>query len=317
MLFEYESSFFVDTTEPIKPKKFLIVVVATLLGGFLAVAIVLIQKAMHRGIENPDEIEQLGMPVYASIPDSKGQHLLDVRDKLKKRKSNKHPLLAVENPADLAIEALRSLRTSIHFAMMEAKNNIIVISGPAPSVGKSFITANFGAVLAQAGQKVLVIDGDMRKGHLIRYFQLKGLKGLSEVITNQMSFGDAIQTTKIDNLDVMVRGKIPPNPSELLMHPRFAEILQQASKTYEIVLIDTPPILAVTDPNIIAAHAGTTLMVGRFGQNSIKEIEVAQERFEKSGVDVKGFILNAVEKKASNAYGYGYGYYNYSYESDK
>ncbi|RLV60382.1 polysaccharide biosynthesis tyrosine autokinase [Parashewanella curva] len=302
-------------TKPVKPKKPLIAVLATLLGGMFGVAITLIQAALHRGIENPDEIEELGLPVYASIPDSKEQKLLDVRYSKKKR--NKHGLLAAENPADLAIEALRSLRTSLHFAMLESKNNIVAISGPAPSVGKSFITANFGTILAQAGQKVLVIDADLRKGHLIRYFKAKNDIGLSEVITNKGSLEQAIQQTSVEGLDVLVRGQVPPNPSELLMHSRFAETLELVSEQYDIVLIDTPPILAVTDPSIIAKHAGTTLMVGRFGQNTIKEIEVAQHRFNQAGTEVKGFILNAVEKKASNSYGYGYGYYNYAYESDK
>ncbi|MBE8233574.1 MAG: tyrosine-protein kinase, partial [Endozoicomonadaceae bacterium] len=127
----------------------------------------------------------------------------------------------------------------------------------------------------------------------------------------------AIHKTNVEGLDVLTRGQVPPNPSELLMHPRFKAFVDSVSKLYDLVIIDTPPILAVTDPSIIAAHAGTTLIVGRYGKNTVKEIEVAQHRFSQAGIDVKGFILNAVEKKASNSYGYGYGYYNYSYESDK
>ncbi|WP_133408579.1 polysaccharide biosynthesis tyrosine autokinase [Parashewanella tropica] len=301
-------------TKPVKPKKPLIAALATLLGAMLGVALTLIKAALHRGVENPDEIEELGLPVYASIPDSKEQKLLDVRYSKKKR--NTHALLAAENPADLAIEALRALRTGLHFAMLEAKNNVVALSGPAPGVGKSFVTANFGTILAQAGQKVLIIDGDLRKGHLLRYFKAKSDIGLSEVISGKVVLNEGIQNTKVEGLDLMVRGQVPPNPSELLMHNRFAELLETVSKHYDIVLIDTPPILAVTDPSIIAKHAGTTLMVGRFGLNTVKEIEVAQHRFNQSGIEVKGFILNAVEKKASNSYG-GYGYYNYSYESDK
>ena len=302
----------------VKPKKSLIVVLATLLGAMLAVAVVLVRAALHKGVENPDEIEALGLPVYASIPMSDWQAEMDVKVKHNKRKKHfelHETLLAESNPADLAIEALRGLRTSMHFAMMEAKNNVVMISGPAPGIGKSFVSVNFAAVIAKTGQKVLLVDGDMRKGYLQRHFNLAWENGLSEMLSGKLEPKDVIKTSGIDNLDIITRGQVPPNPSELLMHPRFADFITWASSEYDLVLIDTPPVLAVTDPSIVGALVGTTLMVGRFGQNSVKEIEVARHRFEMAGIEVKGFILNAVEKKASASYGYGY--YNYSYESDK
>lgn len=304
-------------SSPIKPKKALIVVLATLLGGMIGVAFVLIRAAFHRGVETPDQIEQMGMPVYASVPKSIQQ--LEFASKLKrnKGKANKElVLLAEANPADLSIEALRSLRTSLHFAMMEAKNNILMISGPAPSIGKTFVSTNFAAVAAKTGQKVLLIDADMRKGYLQQCFGLRWDNGLSDHLSGKVTADDIIKETSIENLDVVTRGQVPPNPSELLMHPRFKDFIEAMSEKYDLVIIDTPPVLAVTDPSIVGALAGTTLMVARFDQTTLKEIEVAQGRFEQSGVEVKGVILNAVEKKASNSYGYGYGYYNYSYKSE-
>ncbi|OQQ06304.1 tyrosine-protein kinase [Vibrio campbellii] len=304
-------------SKPIKPKKALIVVLATLLGGMVGVAFVLIRAAFHRGVETPDQIEQLGMPVYASVPKSIQQ--LEFASKLKrnKGKGNKElVLLAEANPADLSIEALRSLRTSLHFAMMEAKNNILMISGPAPSIGKTFVSTNFAAVAAKTGQKVLLIDADMRKGYLQQCFGLRWDDGLSDHLSGKVESQQIIKSTSIENLDVVTRGQVPPNPSELLMHPRFKNFIDAMSNEYDLVIIDTPPVLAVTDPSIVGALAGTTLMVARFDQTTLKEIEVAQGRFEQSGVEVKGVILNAVEKKASNSYGYGYGYYNYSYKSE-
>ena len=304
-------------SKPIKPKKALVVVLATLLGGMVGVAFVLIRAAFHRGVETPDQIEQLGMPVYASVPKSIQQ--LEFASKLKhnKGKANKElVLLAEANPADLSIEALRSLRTSLHFAMMEAKNNILMISGPAPSIGKTFVSTNFAAVAAKTGQKVLLIDADMRKGYLQQCFGLRWDRGLSDHLSGKVESQQIIKSTSIENLDVVTRGQVPPNPSELLMHPRFKNFIDAMSNEYDLVIIDTPPVLAVTDPSIVGALAGTTLMVARFDQTTLKEIEVAQGRFEQSGVEVKGVILNAVEKKASNSYGYGYGYYNYSYKSE-
>lgn len=299
---------------PVKPKKALIVVLATLLGGMLSVAFVLVKAALHRGVENPDDIEQIGLSVYASVPKSNLQ--LELSNKLKRhRKQNQElTLLAESNPADLSVEALRGLRTSLHFAMMEAKNNVLMISGPAPGIGKSFVSTNFSAVAAKTGQKVLLIDADMRKGNLHQPFGLAWENGLSDFLCGKIGLNEAIKTTQVDNLDIMTRGQVPPNPSELLMHPRFKELMEWASELYDLVIVDTPAVLAVTDSSIVGALAGTTLMVARFGMNTVKEIDVARNRFEQSGIEVKGVILNATEKKALSYYGYGY--YNYSYKSE-
>ncbi len=306
----------VNTSKPVKPKKALIVVFVTMLGGMLSLAIVLIQKTMHKGVEDPAEIEGLGIPVYASVPHS------DYQDKLtgftgRKNKAGKaKSLLALDNPADLSIEALRSLRTSLHFAMMEAKNNIIAISGPSPGVGKSFISVNLAAVLAQSGKKVLIIDADMRKGYLQTQFGLKWDDGLSDYLSGRLNLAQVTKPTKVEGLNVITRGQIPPNPSELLMHSNFSKLVEEVSAEYDIVIIDTPPILAVTDPAIVSAHTGTTLLVARFGQNHLREIDLTRNRFEQNGIDVKGLVFNGVIKKAINAYGY-YGYYNYEYKPDK
>ncbi|SBS35923.1 Tyrosine-protein kinase wzc [Marinomonas spartinae] len=306
---------------PIKPKKSLIVVVSMMLGLMLSVGTVLVRMALHKGIQSAEEIETLGLPVYASVPKSEAQEKLSDKLLFKQQRKRlttkglhvKDILLAEANPTDLSVEALRGLRTSLHFAMLEAKNNIVMITGPAPSIGKSFISSNFAAVAAKTGQKVLLVDADMRKGYLHKQFGLTSENGLSDFLSGKKQEHDVIRDTEIENLHLVVKGQVPPNPSELLMHQRFRTFCEWASANYDLVLIDTPPILAVTDASIIGAFAGTTLMVGRFNQNTLKEIEVSYRRFEQVGVDVKGFILNAVEKKAGNSYGY----YNYEYKSDK
>ncbi|BDR14758.1 polysaccharide biosynthesis tyrosine autokinase [Vibrio sp. STUT-A11] len=299
---------------PVKPKKPLIVVLATLMGGMLSVAFALVKAALHKGVESPDEIEAIGLAVYASVPKSVLQ--LDIANKaMRQKKSKEQPLLAEVNPADLSIEALRGLRTSLHFAMMEAKNNVLMISGPAPGIGKSFISTNFAAVTAKTGQKVLLIDADMRKGHLQNSLGVGANNGLSDLLSGKIDTNQAVKATQVENLDVITRGQLPPNPSELLMHPRLKELVDWASQNYDLVIFDTPPVLAVTDPSIVGAFAGTTLMVARFGENTAKEIDVARNRFQQSGIEVKGVIFNAIEKKASSSYGYGY--YNYEYSSNK
>ena len=306
----------VNTSKPVKPKKLLLIVVAALLGGIVSIAIVLIQRAMHRGVEDPTEIESIGLPVYASVPYSDYQDKLTGFNRTRKAKNKPRSILAVDNPADLSIEALRSLRTSLHFAMMEAKNNIIAISGPSPGVGKSFISVNLATVLAQSDKKVLIIDADMRKGYLQTQFGMKWDDGLSDLLSGRLSLEQVTKKSQVEGLDVITRGQIPPNPSELLMHSNFSKMVEEVSGKYDIVIVDTPPILAVTDPAIVSAHAGSTLLVTRFGQNHLREIELTRNRFEQNGIDVKGVVFNGVVRKASNAYGY-YGYYNYEYKSDK
>lgn len=303
--------------KPVKPKKPLIVLIATLLGGLIAVAYVLIRKALNRGIEDPEAIEQLGIPVYASIPLSKGQSLIESSSKTNGRTSAGSLLLSVNNPADLAVESLRSLRTSLHFATMEAKNNILMISGPSPAVGKSFVSSNLAAIIAQTGQKVLLVDADMRKGYLNKLFRKTVNNGLSDLLAGKIDLDTATHETEVENLHLITRGQIPPNPSELLMHINFTKFLDSVSSKYDVVIVDTPPILAVTDAALVGRQAGTSLIVTRFGVNAAKEILVTKRRFEQNGIVIKGAIFNAVERKAS-AYGYGnYSYYQYEYASDK
>ncbi|MBK3479349.1 polysaccharide biosynthesis tyrosine autokinase [Pseudomonas sp. MF6751] len=309
----------VNFFKPIKPKKILIVLIATLLGGFLAVALVLLRKALNRGLESPEAIEQLGLPVYASIPYSTLQKVEE--DKITRgrgRADAGSSLLAISHPTDLAVEALRSLRTSLHFAMLEAPNNRIMISGPSPEVGKTFVSVNLAAVIAQTGQRVLLIDVDMRRGYLHKVLGVPAKDGLSDILSNQCTLESAIHKTGIENLDIISRGQIPPNPSELLMHRNLTELLAQVSERYDLVILDTPPLLAVTDAAIVGRQSGTNLIVTRYGLNPAKEIEHTMRRFAQNGIVLRGAIFNGVEKKASAKYGYGnYGYYQYEYQADR
>ncbi|MCI1053609.1 polysaccharide biosynthesis tyrosine autokinase [Stenotrophomonas maltophilia] len=302
----------VDATNPVKPRKGLIVLVGTLLGAFLSIGLVLLRQLLNRGVEDPSQIEEIGLPVYASIPVSPGQESDSVRGKF--RADGKLHLLAVKDPADLAVEAVRSLRTSLHFARLEAKNNIVLISGSSPNAGKTFVSSNLAAVIAQAGQRVLIIDADMRKGTLHKALGATQTPGLSDVLVGKATLDAAIRTVPgLDSLSFIARGDVPPNPSELLMHRNFTELLETVEKQFDLVIIDTPPILAVTDAAIIAHHAGTCLLVARFGLNQPKELALARKRFEQNNVQLKGAIFNAVERRATGYYSYGY----YEYKSTR
>lgn len=283
----------------------------------ISVGLVLIRVFLRRGIESPEQLEEIGISVYASIPVSESfTKKINNSNKVKNVKAAEYQgFLALDNPADIALEAIRGLRTSLHFAMMDAKNDILMISGAGPNAGKTFVSTNLAAVTAQTNKKVLFIDADMRKGYTHKLFNVNNDNGLSDYLSGRVDTEKCIKAISA-GFDFISRGAVPPNPAELLMNSRLEKLLDWAKDNYELVIVDTPPILAVTDAAIIGRHVGTTLLVARFELNTPKEIEVSLRRFDNSGVHINGCILNGVMKKASSYYGYGYNHYGYSY-SDK
>jgi len=305
----------IDQPGVLKPKKALIILGSIILGLMLSIVGVLLRSLFNRGIESPQVLEENGISVYASIPLSEWQK---ARDSVNTHKGTKRfkqsQLLAVGNPTDLAIEAIRSLRTSLHFAMMQASNNVLMMTGVSPSIGKTFVCANLAAVISQTNKRVLMIDCDMRKGYTHELLGTDNVNGLSDILAGKGDFSTCVKPTAITHFDLVPRGQVPPNPSELLMSERFAQLIAWASSQYDLVLIDTPPILAVTDAAVVGRHAGTTLMVARYAVNTLKEVETSLSRFAQNGIQVKGVILNSIFRRAT---GYqDYGYYEYEYKSD-
>lgn len=302
----------VPADDAVKPRPVLVLAVTLVLGLFLGVIAAFIRWSLRSGVDDPDLVEKhLGLPVYATIPHSKQQHKLARR---LRSKNTQHSVLAEIDPDDMAVESLRSLRTTLHFALLEAKNNIIMITGPSPGVGKSFVSANLGAVLASAGKRVLLIDADLRKGYLNQYLGLTDRnEGLSDLISGTAGMEAAVHTTDIAGLDIIPTGAIPPNPSELLLHERFTACLNYLAKTYDHVLIDSPPVLAVTDAAIIGRQAGAALLVVKAGFHPLREIEQSVKRLRQAGVNLRGLLFNDIEI-TSRRYGYGKYVYQYAYK---
>ncbi|MGQ1266697.1 polysaccharide biosynthesis tyrosine autokinase [Acinetobacter baumannii] len=302
----------VEPIKPIKPQKFQILILSLFLGGFIGTLVALLRNMLRTGIKDSGQIEnELDLPVYATVPRSPIQ---ESRIKILKKKKS-IPILAVKNSDDIAIESLRSIRTAIHFALANAKNNIIMIAGPSPEVGKSFISTNLATIFAQGDKRVLLIDADMRRGYMHKYFDVDVKPGLSELLSGQADLQKVLHKTQVANLDVITRGKSPTNPSEILSSNQFKELLEQLQSQYDHIIIDTPPVLAVTDGIIISQYTGVNLIVARYAKSQIKELELTLNRFEQAGVKVNGFILNDIQR-ASAGYGYGYNY-AYAYKAQK
>lgn len=282
----------------VAPKKSLILVLATILGFNVGCAYVIAREFFNNKIKGTEDIDALGINVYATIPFSNGEKKLIAA-------GNKRPL-ALENPADTAVEAIRSLRTSVYFSVMNQGNNLVMISSASPGVGKSFVTSNMAVVLANAGKKVLLIDTDLRKGRIHKAFGLSNKAGLSEYLAQQDITQPAIHRGVIENLDVICRGKNVTHSSELLMGERFKHLLDTVKGQYDIVVIDTPPILAITDSAIIGKYVGTSLLIAYYGVNTVKDIELSLKRFKQNDIEITGVILNGIDAKSDD--------YNYVYE---
>ena len=304
---------------PVKPHKVIIIVFGMLVGLMLSAGTVLVRSAFKRGITSSEQLEAQGMPLLATLPRSvwlwKKTHLRrrTLFASHWKHKTSNVPFLPVDRPADIFVEAVRGLRTSLHFTMMNAVNRIVVISGPSQDCGKTLVSTSLASIAAQAGQRVLFIDADMRKGYVHNIFKLNNQHGLSSVLGGSVEWQDAIQRFEKGGFDVLTCGPQPSHPVELLMNERFQTVMSRIDKEYDIVIVDTPPVLAVTDALLVARAAATTLLVARFGKTSVKEIENCRKRLQQMGVQVEGAILNDIVKSAAFYYHSGYSHYNYGY----
>jgi tyrosine-protein kinase Etk/Wzc len=277
-----------------------------LFGLLIGCVTTLVLKTFFQYVEDPQWIERhLKLTNMAIIPYSKEQALYTMN----RHKSSILPLLASKYPNDLSIEALRSLRTSLQVLLCSATNNIVSIVGISPGTGKSFISANFAYLLAQAGKRVLLIDGDLRRGYLQQYFQATQQPGLSELINKTASLENTVIKTQQKNLLFLPTGSRPVNPSELLTKEEFKELIQSLSPQFDLIIIDTAPILAVTDGALIAALSGTNFLVVGSHSHQPKEIELAITRLMNAGVNLHGFIFNyKKEKKTISSIAYHYEY---------
>lgn len=294
----------------IAPRKSMIAAISLLIGLAGGIAYVLIRNWLRKGVQSADELEKLGLPVFATIYySSTGNQSRDARHNL--------PILAVQDPTDLAVEGFRSLRTSLHFGMLDAKTRSVAITSTAPEAGKSFTAVNLAAVAAQSGQKVVLVDADMRRGLLRRYFSVeKNAPGLAELLAGQVSLDDVLVEGPVPGLVFLPTGRFPPNPSELLMRANLTDLITTLDQRFDLTLLDGPPVLAVTDPVVIGRAVGATIGVVRHDTTPLGEIIAMQRMLHVGGVRLSGVVLNGFDprKMRSTTYAYTAGY-RYDYKS--
>jgi len=287
------------TNYPIKPKRKFIICLALFLGFLFGAALVSIKSKFSNGVRDPNFIEkETGFSVYAKIPKGNPNGTKGTRP------------LAVVEPDDVAVESLRALRSSLEFSMDEGCRPIIGVSGLIPGVGKSFISVNLAALFAGLGKKVLLIDADLRKGRLHKEFGIKRGIGLSQLLMRSAELKDVIHTTEVENLFVLPCGSVPSNPSELLGSKHYAELISNLENEYDMIIIDTPPIMLVTDATLACRYASQLVMVIEYNKHSIDAIKDGMTQLLKGNADAHAsIVINKYEHSHSDGYGYKYGKY--------
>ncbi|SIS82621.1 CpsD/CapB family tyrosine-protein kinase [Salimicrobium salexigens] len=227
---------------------------------------------------------------------------------LKRRKHSplmKRSLIAHENPMSPISEQYRTIRTNLDFASVDSELHMMTVTSAGPSEGKSLTTANLAVVFAQQGKKVLLVDADMRKPTVHYTFRLDNVAGLSNYIAgHDHSLTNLINGSRVENLDIMTSGPIPPNPSELLGSQKMKDFLQEVKKKYDLVIFDSPPVLAVTDSQVLTSQTNGTLLVVRNKKTEKEAAKRAKELLEQAKANVLGMVLNDVPQKESGYYVY-------------
>ena len=295
---------------PVKPQKPLVAALGLVLGLLAGVALAIVRSLFMGGIRNPQEIEaHTGLNVYSVVPFTQEQLAIE------QRISAKTPgmqLLAISNPESPPIESLRSLRIALQFAALESGNNRVMITGATPGVGKSFISANFAAIMAVAGKRVVLVDADMRKGHIHQQFGTQRENGLSELLAGMIGTDQAIRRGLVPNLDLITTGKLPLNAADMMMSETFAKLLDTLSAQYDLVIIDTPPVLVAADAAAASVLAGVVLLVARADQTQLGELNESAKRLTQVGKPASGVIFNAMDMTRRHYGSYKYGGYRYT-----
>ncbi|UXX80223.1 polysaccharide biosynthesis tyrosine autokinase [Reichenbachiella carrageenanivorans] len=285
---------------PIHPKKLMIYALGLVVGLLLSAFFLAIQFLLHDKITSQKELEKiLHAPILGLIPNYKQEKL------------DHSKLIVTNNPKSAISESLRSIRTNMEFMATNGQNQLISVTSTVSGEGKTFIAVNLGGVFAYAGQKVVIVDLDMRKPKVHLAFESNDLqKGMSTILIGKNKIEECIKESELENLHFISAGPMPPNPSELLLSPKFDEFLENLKKTYDVIFLDSPPVGLVTDGILVMKKADLPIYVVRADYSKRSYLKSVHNLISNNKFDHLSVILNGVNtSKGSYGYGYGYGYY--------
>lgn len=296
----------VTPEKPAWPKPFIVLAIASLLGLTTGSGTVFLRNSLRRHENYPALLEyKVGLPLFAAIPHSKAQRRLG---RLLSQDQGEAGVLATRDSHDISVESLRNFRTTLETTLASHESKIIMISSPAPGMGKSFVSANLASLLASIRKRVLVIDADLRNGRLHRAFGTKRGPGLAELMAGEAALGDVIVTLPGAGVDFIPCGRDITSPAEQLALGNLDIWLEEMKAFYNHILIDSPPILGATDAAIIGKFADATFLVVKEGRYTAQELEVSRRRFLQAGIPVQGFLINDMKEGSSYSPYYGYAY---------
>ena len=292
---------------PVSPNRRRDVMLAAVIGLLLGTLVAVLLDRMDTSIRSPDEVrDQLELPVLAMIPAIKVDYAPTAAPG-----STLERLVTHADPRSPVAESYRSFRTNLAFARAHQNVRTLVLTSPGPADGKSTTVANLAITFAQQGQRTLLIDADLRRAVLDKTFNVPRSPGLTEVIVGSATLADAVNETQVPNLFVLGSGQFPPNPSELLGSTAMRDILAEAKASFDIVLFDSPPLLAVTDAAVLSTMVDGAILVIRMGSTAREAARRALSQLRAVHARVLGSLLNDVSAKSGGYGGYGYTYYAY------
>lgn len=297
------------TDTPVRPKRALIILASLMFGVFAGVVGALTRQRLFDAIDDPYEVElRTDLPVYASVPYSRQEAKLEHS---RRRPDAQGLVLAGESGVDPAIESLRGFHSALEFTMSAARNHVVLITGPTPGIGKSFVALNLAAVVGAAGKRVLLVDSDMRRGFLHRHLGGDRGPGLADLIQGMLPAEEVIRATRFPGVDFIACGRLNGSSNDLLSNARMEALMNKIGAGYDVVLLDGPPVLSTADALRLASVAGTTFMVARQGITGIGELRESARQLEKIGLPVRGVIVNGLRMRPGR-FSYGYGRYRYA-----
>ncbi|TDT46090.1 CpsD/CapB family tyrosine-protein kinase [Fonticella tunisiensis] len=225
-------------------------------------------------------------------------------------------IITIKDPRSPVSEAYRTLRTNIQFSSFDNKIQTIVITSSGPSEGKSTTAANLAVTMAQAGYKTIIVDCDQRKPNLHKLFKISNQAGLSDFLIGEAGFEDVVQKTEVEDLYVLPAGTRPPNPAELLASVRMEKFIEYLKQQFDCIIFDTPPVIVVTDAQILSKYADGSLLVVSSGETERDAAARAKELLEKVNSRILGVVLNKLDTSRKGYYG-NYYYYYYGSEGEK
>ncbi len=305
----------IEPLDPVKPKKKLNVLLGALIGIGLGVGITFLLEYFDDTVKTPEELEKMGFNILSSIPRiemEKVEKKLEKMGTFEGRKIQAR-LITHLDPKSPVSEAYRSLRTNLQFSKIDRELNILLVTSAGPKEGKSTTAANLAIAMAQAGKKVVLMDADLRRPVVHSIFGLKKDNGLTNYMMGAIKFEDMIQKTFLDNLFLITSGALPPNPSELLASKKMEEVLDKLRNEFDLVVIDTPPVIAVTDAAVLSTKVDGTILVVASGQTNRDALARAHAVLESVDSGLLGTLLNGVN--VEGMYGSYYYYYYHHYYS--